>query len=202
LLSSLSLLSSCSADGTLGVASEALCHGGFAIANVQIDPTTIHGDDPHQLLTSAEGCGPRTLDLNVATSISPSISYTSTFTPTDSQLSTALGYSVSTSIILAADSSVLVPINAYARVDAYPTFQRATFQIVGQNCPGTIVVGTGSALKPVGVYFETCGLIGTDPCGVSCVGGKPAAPSQSSSSPGNEPPSVAETGADGGADGG
>lgn len=207
LVSLLSTLSACT-DEAVGVAAEALCHGGFAVINVQIDPTTYHDNDPRRLLTSAEGCGPRSLDLTVASSISPSIDYTSTYTPTDSQLSTALGYSVSSAIVLSADSNVLVPINAYARVDAYPTFQRAAFQIVGQNCPGTIVVGAGTALKPVGVYFETCGVIGTDSCGMSCVGGKPADPSKSSSSTsssssssssgGDQPPSVPDTSPDGG----
>ena len=172
------LLSACAdpraLDAPSGLAGQPFCRGGFSVAYVQIDPATLHRDGPRDLLVSAEGCGPRTLDLVVSSQVSVTSSYTGTYTPTDAQLSQALGYSTSASFTLQADSSVLVPLNAYARVAAYPTFQRATYQVVGSSCPGEIVVGSGTALKPVGVYFETCGVLGTDPCGVACVNGQPA----------------------------
>ena len=167
-------LVACSPGEHPGEAAQALTPA-LTIGNVRIDPTTIHFNDPSTLLASAEGCGPRTLDISVSNSVAPQVSFTATYTPTDSDVSKALGYSVTQAISLGADSTVLVPINAYARCDAYPTFQRATFQIFSQSWFGPMVVGTGSVLKPVGVYFETCGVLGTDPCGMGCVNGRPIA---------------------------
>ncbi len=160
-------------DGPAGVAEQPFCRGGFAVANVVIDPTTTYHTDPASLLVSAEGCGPRTLNLVVSTSLSPSVSYSGTYTPTDAQLTQALGYSVTATFTVEADSTVLIPVDSYARVDAYPTYQRAAYQVVGTDCPGQVVVGSGVALKPVGVFFSTCGVIGTPGCGYGCVGGVP-----------------------------
>ncbi len=169
----LSSLAACSAGRgePLGHADEALAPG-FFIGNVVVDPASYHHVSPAELLTSAEGAGPRTLDVSVSASVSPEISFTGTCTsPTNSQLSTALGYSVTDTIVLTGDSSVLVPVNAYARVDAYPLYQRATWQIIG---PGGVVAGSGVALKPIGVWFDTCGCIGPDPCGPgACIAGPP-----------------------------
>ena len=190
-------------DDPAGAARQPFCRSGFAVANIQVDPTTIYNLDPTSLLVSAEGCGPRTLDLVVSTSLSPSISYNGTYTPTDAQLSQALGYSVTATFLVEADSTVLVPVDAYARVDAYPTYQRAAYQVVGSDCPGQVVVGSGVALKPVGVYFNTCGVIGTPACGVGCVGGVPntSGTGASSSSGQGVPPGAWGTGGTGGAGG-
>jgi hypothetical protein len=145
----------------------------YSVTNVLIDPVTYPWADPAHLLDSAEGCGPRTLDVTVASSIAPTWSVTGNYTPTSGDVSTALGYSVTATVLLSADSSVFVPVDAYARVSAYPVFQRATFQVVGVACPGRVVVGTGWAYRPVGIYFSTCGIIDTGPCGMSCPGGIP-----------------------------
>ena len=145
----------------------------YSVTNVLIDPATYPWADPAHLLDSAEGCGPRTLNVTVASSVAPSWSFTGTYTPTSSDVSTALGYSVTAQVVLQADSSVLVPVDAYARVSAYPVFQKATFQVVGVACPGRVVVGAGYAYRPVGIYFSTCGVIDTGPCGMGCVGGVP-----------------------------
>ena len=75
----------------LGVTQDAYCTG-HAIVNVVIAPGTYHWEDPLHLLNSAEGFGPRTLSIAIADSISPSFSESSTYTPTDSEISTSVGY--------------------------------------------------------------------------------------------------------------
>jgi hypothetical protein len=153
----------------VGASDQALAPG-FWIGNVAFDPATYHFDDPANLLMAAEGAGPRTLNVAVSTAMSPQIEFTGTHTPSHSDISKALGYDVTQTFQLTADSSVLVPVDAYARVAAYPTFQKATWTIFGL---GTVPMGTGSTYKPIGVYFETCGCIGPDPCGTGCVSGAP-----------------------------
>jgi hypothetical protein len=165
-------LASCRPGGEApGAAAQAFC-GGYGILGVQVEPLTFHTTDPARLLESAEGAGPRTLNLTVSNAVSPQISVTSTYTPSNSQFSKALGYDVTQTVTLSADSSVLVPVYAYARVDAYPDFQK-TLVTIGADCNGPTVLGSAEVLKPVGVYFDTCGCISPDPCGVGCVSGFP-----------------------------
>ena len=170
---------------------------GYRVGNVQIDPATYHWADPSTLLTSAEGAGPRTLDVSVATGVEPEIELTGTYTPTNSEISKAFGYDVTETIQLTAETSVLVPIDAYARVDAYPSWQKATFVVLG---PGPFHFGGGAVYKPIGVYFDTCGCIGPDPCGTGCISGFPysggAAPTDPDAGP------AKDVGEDAGADGG
>jgi hypothetical protein len=169
----LAALPSCSAGGRRGEPAGRAVEGwGIAdsIGNVVIDPATYHFADPSVLLATAEGAGPRTLSVNVTTGVSPQVSYVGTRTPTRSELSAALGYNVSQTFELAADTTVLVPINAYARVDAYPSYQKATWVVFGFD---QAVQGTGVVYKPIGVYFDTCGCIGPDPCGTNCADGFP-----------------------------
>ena len=155
----------------LGTAQDAYCTS-HAITNVIVLPGTYHWEDPPHLLESTEGFGPRTLSLTISDSISPSASESSTFTPTDSQISSSVGYDLSASFSLDASSSILVPFGAYARLEAFATFQVTTWDIVGTNCFGAPDSGTGISYKPVGVYFKTCqeypclmggGVIGTGP---------------------------------------
>jgi len=145
----------------------------FPIGDVVVDPATYHWADPSLLLATSEGAGPRTLDVSVNAAVTPHVSYTGTRTPERAQISTALGWDVGETVALQAETSVLVPVDAYARVDAYPAYQRITWAVLGP-APG-VVLGTGTAYKPIGVYFDTCGCIGPDPCGVGCVGGSPYA---------------------------
>ncbi|KYF71723.1 hypothetical protein BE17_05425, partial [Sorangium cellulosum] len=69
---------------------------------------------------------------------------------------------MSESITLEASTSYFAPTAAYARVSAYPVFQKITWDIVslggwsfGVGPAGGVVVGSGVVLKPVGVYFAT-----------------------------------------------
>ena len=139
----------------LGVTQDAYCTG-HAIVNVVIAPGTYHWEDPLHLLNSAEGFGPRTLSIAIADSISPSFSESSTYTPTDSEISTSVGYDLTATFSIDAATSVLVPFGGYARVEAYATFQMTTWNIVGTNCFGAVDVGAGVSFRPVGVYFKTC----------------------------------------------
>ncbi|KYF94799.1 hypothetical protein BE20_05490, partial [Sorangium cellulosum] len=82
--------------------------------------------------------------------------------PTLSDISAAVGFSVSENVTLQASSVYFVPTAAYARVSAYPVFQKITWDIVslggwnlGIGPAGGVVVGSGVVLKPVGVYFAT-----------------------------------------------
>ena len=160
---------------------------GYYIGDIAIDPNTYHWASPDELLTSAEGAGPRTLYVSVAAAVTPHIAFTGTHSPSHSDLSTALGWDVAASVQLSSETSVLVPVDAYARVDAYTTYQKTTWMMVGV---GQVPIGMGATYRPIGVYYSTCGCIGPDPCGVGCV---------------NDFPYGAASGApavDGGADGG
>ncbi|WP_437678875.1 hypothetical protein [Sorangium sp. So ce131] len=83
--------------------------------------------------------------------------------PSSSDISDAVGFSVTESITLQASTSYFVPTAAFARVSAYPVFQKVTWDIVsvggfawGAGPSGTsVVVGSGVVLKPIGVYFST-----------------------------------------------
>ncbi len=191
------LLASCSSGDrggeVAGKGSQAFVSDLFVVGTGVIDPTTYHWVDPSLLITSTEGAGPRTLDIAVSTALTPHVSYTGTRTPSHAEISEALGYDVAQTVQVSADSSVLVPVYAYARIAAYPTFQVATWDVIG---PGGIVYGTGRAYKPTGVSFDTCGGIGTDPCGSACVGNFPYGPPPAAGADAGAP---AETGADAGA---
>jgi hypothetical protein len=155
----------------LGTAQDAYCTN-HTITNVVVLPGTYHWEDPLHLLDSAEGFGPRTLSLTISDSISPSASESSSYTPTNSEISSSVGYDISASFSIDASSAILVPYGAYARIEAFATFQVTTWDIVGTNCFGAPDFGTGVSYKPVGIYFKTCqsyvclmggGVIGTGP---------------------------------------
>jgi hypothetical protein len=168
-------IAGCSADRgeALGRAPLALAPG-FCIGNVVIDPATYHNAVPAEVLMTAEGAGPRTLNVAVSAGVQPQITYVGTRTPSHEDISKALGFSVTQLFQLTADSSVLVPVNAYARVAAYPAYEKMTWEVVG---PDLTIWGSGSTLKPIGIYFDTCGCIGPDPCTANgCFPGPPFLP--------------------------
>ena len=92
----------------LGVTQEAYCTS-HSIVNVVIAPGTYHWEEPAHLLNSAEGFGPRTISISVADSISPSASESSTYTPSDSEISSSVGYDISATFAIDASTSVFVP---------------------------------------------------------------------------------------------
>jgi hypothetical protein len=173
-------------DPEAGAAPQGLISDLFVVGDVVVDPATYHWAAPDLLLASSEGAGPRTLDVSVSSAVTPHVSYTGTRTPSRSEISAALGWDVSQTVQLDAETSVLVPLDAYARVDAYPSYQRITWSLIAL---GQVVVGSGTTYKPIGVFFDTCGCIGPDPCGVGCVNG--------SSGPGGLPGAAGASGTGG-----
>ena len=141
--------------GDLGTTQEAYCTG-HSIVNVVIAPGTYHWEDSAHLLNSAEGFGPRTIGIAIADSISPSSSASSTYTPTDSEISSSVGYDITATFAIDASTTVFVPFGGYARLLAFATFEVTTWDIIGTNCFGPADAGTGVSYKPVGVYFKTC----------------------------------------------
>jgi hypothetical protein len=193
----------CSAERgeSAAVGSVAEAYGpAYGIINVAIDPHTYHFILPSELLMSTEGCGPRSLSLAVAVAVTPHISFVGTHTPSHSDLSSALGWDVSRSVELTADTVVLIPVDAYARLDSYTTYQKTTWTMVGL---GGVTIGLGATYKPIGVFFSTCGCIGSDPCSSCTPGFPPGAPGTGASSPSQSSWGSASTAqADAGADGG
>ncbi|WP_437744808.1 hypothetical protein WMF39_07200 [Sorangium sp. So ce1504] len=82
--------------------------------------------------------------------------------PSNEQISKAVGFNVSATVGLDATSVLFVPTAALARVSAYPVYQQYTWDIVStvgwnweNNAAETVVVGSGIAYRPIGVYFDT-----------------------------------------------
>jgi hypothetical protein len=159
----------CDAPNRVSSARQGFCLGPV-ITDVSVDPVTYHWEDPEHLLEVAAGFGPQTVSLSVATSVQPTVSVTITRPPgsgssggggggsgsvlSDATLSTSLGYSETTVFKLEASSSVLVPVDGYARLEAYTEFQRSTWGVVGPGCQGL-----GVSYKPIGVYFKICTVL-------------------------------------------
>jgi uncharacterized membrane protein YgcG len=144
------------------------------IINVIIAPGTYHWEDPAHLLNAAEGFGPQVLSVQVAASLDTRSSSSTSYTPSESDISTAVGYDVTESSSVAASTSVPVPFGGYKRVEAYAAYKKSIWDILDSNCNGPDVLNTavGVSLKPVGVYFKVCteldcslggGLVGGDP---------------------------------------
>jgi hypothetical protein len=192
----------CSADGdgraAVGSAVEAF-DAAYGIINVAIDPHSYHFAIPSELLVSTEGCGPRSLSLAVLTGVSPHISFVGTHTPSHGEISRALGWDVAKSVELTASTIVLIPVEAYARLDAYTTYQKTTWTMVGL---GNVVLGLGATYRPIGVFFSTCGCIGPGPCSTCAAGFPPGAPGTGANTSQSTWGSASSAEADAGADGG
>jgi hypothetical protein len=136
---------------TVAEASEALV-GTFCIFNAQIAPGSFHFDGPNWLLDSAEGLGPQSLAIAIASFVQPEISTTTTDKPSAEDVSEAVGYSVTTRFQVQASSSINVDAMHFQRLEAYTSFQQTYFEIRDAACRA--YVGSGSAYKPIGVYFQ------------------------------------------------
>jgi hypothetical protein len=82
--------------------------------------------------------------------------------PSDDQITRAVGFDVSATVALDATSVLFVPTAALARVSAYPVYQQYTWDIVSTvgwnwetHAAETVVVGSGIAYRPIGIYFDT-----------------------------------------------
>ena len=144
------------------------------LVNVGVAPGTYHWEDPAHVLNSAEGFGPQSLGLAVSSSVGTVSSSSTSYTPTDSQVSTAVGYDVQLSSTIAASTNIPVPFGGYKRVEAFASYKKSVWDNLDTNCdgPDVLTVGAGYSFKPVGVYFKVCaaydcslggGPIGGDP---------------------------------------
>jgi hypothetical protein len=160
-------------EPAFGAAQQAFCFN-HTIVNVVVAPGTYHWEDPGHLLNAAEGFGPMSLNLSIQTSVGSASTSSSSYTPEESEISTAVGYDVSEETSLQAATTVLVPFGGYKRVEAYATYKKSIWDILDTNCngPDVLNVGAGVSLKAVGVYFKVCaafdcslggGLVGGDP---------------------------------------
>jgi hypothetical protein len=162
------------------------------IVNVTVAPGTYHWEDPGHLLNATEGFGPQQLGLVITTSLASSSSSSSSYTPQESEISTAVGYDVSEATLLSASTSVLVPFGGYKRAEAYAAYKKSTWDLLDTNCggPDVLTVSAGSSLKPVGIYFKVCsaydcslggGQVGGDPLPSGPIGGSTSSTSTSGS---------------------
>lgn len=136
----------------VGEAREGLV-GTYCIFNARLAPGSFHFDGPTWLLDSAEGLGPRSLDLSISSFVQPQISTNTTAKPGADDVSEAVGYSVTTRFQIQASSSIDVDAMHYQRLEAYTSFQQTYFEIRDAAC--AVILGTGSAYKPIGIHFQT-----------------------------------------------
>lgn len=158
--------SSPSEGEALGEAEEALCRG-YVVANVVPREGSSYFISPHYLLDSAEAWGPQTLLLAVDRAVesrisierSPSVQIEKK--KLTKSLQDSLGYSLAKSLELTASSSTVVPEGAYRRLEAYPTFQRITWDLWQDACGplGAAHLASGAVFRPFGVYFRVVELV-------------------------------------------
>ncbi len=172
----------------LGATQQPFCFN-HSIVNVVVAPGTYHWEDPGHLLNAAEGFGPQMLGLTIQSSVGSASTSSSSYTPEESEISTAVGYDVSEETSLQASTTVLVPFGGYKRVEAYATYKKSIWDVLDTNCngPDVLNIGAGVSFKAVGVYFKVCaafdcslggGLVGGDPL----LSGPPAPPGGGASS--------------------
>ena len=136
--------------GAAGEAEEALA-GTYCITDVRTEEATYHFDSPRWLLQAAEGRGPRVLVITIAGYAAPIVNTTVTRRPKESDISTAVGYSLGKFYYLQASAAYTVEEWSYRRLEAYINYARSAWVIREAGCGA--VLGTGVSLKPIGVYF-------------------------------------------------
>lgn len=147
-------------------AEEAL-EGAYYVGNVRAHPGSHYTVDPGSLLDAAEAWGPQTLLLSIDRSVAPQISIQRTPGAQLSKdkltrtLQDAVGFSVTEGFEITASSSTVVDEGSYQRLEAYPTFQRITWDLWNDvygamsGAPGT----PGTLYRPMGVYFRVVTLV-------------------------------------------
>jgi hypothetical protein len=135
------------------------------IANVTRRPGTVGYADPEHLLDTAEGWGPQTLLLSVSRTVRAQVTMVQTPSVQMSKdkitrtLQQALGFSLSDEVEVAATSSTDVTEGWYERMEAYPTFQAITWDLMLDGLAGAQRVASGTVYRPVGVFFRTVILV-------------------------------------------
>jgi hypothetical protein len=163
-----SLCLGCSApEGEVGAAAQAYCGGLYATHVVRRDGT-IFFISPDTLATATDGCGPQALSLSDSQSVSPQITWQQSPSLSKSKnditrtVQQAVGFSLTVSVTLTASTLVLVPADAYYRLEAYPEYEVTDYELRADGCgyqPDTPIT-SGSVYRPVGVHFRVLELIG------------------------------------------
>jgi hypothetical protein len=155
------------AEGAEGTTTQAYCGGLYATHVVRRDGTVFF-ISPDSLATATDGCGPQALSLSDSQSVSPQITYQQSPSLSKSKnditrtVQQAVSFSLSTSITLTASTVVLVPADAYYRLEAYPEYEVTDYELRADGCgfQPDVSITTGSVYRPAGVHFRVLELIG------------------------------------------
>lgn len=158
----------CSApDGIEGTAQQAYCNGLYATNVVRRDGIVFFVS-PESLATATDGCGPQALSLSDSQSVSSQITWQQSPSLSKSKnditrtVQQAVGFSLTASVTLTATTVVLVPADAYYRLEAYPEYEVTDYELRADGCgyQPDIPITTGSVYRPVGVHFRILELLG------------------------------------------
>lgn len=158
----------CAACGeSVGVAEDAYCRG-YYVTRVAARDGVVFFVSPDHLLQSTEGWGPQTLALSIEKDVAVEISFENA--PSVSRernkitqsVQASIGFSLTHEIDLIASNAVLVPTDAYYRVEAYPQYQVVDFDLRREACGPMVdaLLTRGSVYRPIGVYFRTMIFVG------------------------------------------
>ena len=136
---------------SLGVAEQAasITH---CLLDVHTDTGTFHFEGPDWLIGSVEGRGPQSLNLRIGEYVQPAVSTSTTDKPTASEISSAVGYSLTRRYEVLGASTATVDAGRFQRLEAYADYQRTIWEIRDAACATTL--GAGASYKPVGIYFK------------------------------------------------
>lgn len=148
-------------------AQEAYCRG-YYVNDVVARGGTVLFISPDHLAQATEGWGPQALSLTVEHDFSNEVSYQES--PSISRerdkitrsLQAALTFSLNTETDLSASNTVLVPTDAYYRLEAYPEYQVVDFDVRVDPCGpvGDTLFTNGSVYRPIGIYFRVMVYVG------------------------------------------
>lgn len=158
-------IAGCAADDELVGEAEEAVWGTYRITNLVVKAGSSYVADPRTLLESAEAWGPQTMLLAIDRHLTPQVSIQrqpgvqlakDKLTKT---LQDAVGFSLSTDTEFTASSSTVVEEGWYERLEAYPTFQTVTWDLVQDGAWGPTLLARGSVQRPIGVYFRVVVIV-------------------------------------------
>jgi hypothetical protein len=154
-------------DETVGATRQPLCAGPYVIRAAAVTTTACY-IWPDALAAATDGWGPQALSLSVDRGFAPQITYErgpSLSLQTDDvtrSIQAAMGFSVTESVNLVATTTVLVPTEAYCRIEAYPEYQVTGWELRVDACSQTpdTLIAKGYVYRPTGVHFRVLVLVG------------------------------------------
>jgi hypothetical protein len=170
----------CAPDAPLGEAQEGICSG-YYVAQLHAEEGTVYVVSPETMVDASEAWGPQTLLLAVDQHLGPQISLQQTpgvqvdKEKVTKSLQRASGVNLTAEVEITASSSTTVVEGAYVRLEAYPTYQRTTWQLWVDACgpnPSSYVT-SGAVLRPVGMYFRVVTLVRPPASGSTDAGAGP-----------------------------